>query len=303
MVFGEAGALVGVWSEPRSVERGRTAVVMVNSGVIHHVGVWRLHVRLARTLAGLGVPALRFDLSGIGDSTSSPSASTLEALVQQDVDSALEYVRSQGPVDQVVLVGLCSGARDALDAAGRRPDVAGIVCVDLIADFRTWHHHAVHYRRRFFRPKSWANTLSGRNSVISRVLSRLGGGRPRAGSLQQAVLGLRPVTGREILARELDTFLGRGGRVLFVFSGGLVHNYNHRLQFRRALPVIERHPRFSLEYFGGADHTFSRRHHQQALMKCITSWLSQQGFAPGAPPPAAAYVESAPTEREGPSGA
>ena len=43
-------------------------VVLLNAGIVHRVGPNRMHVLLARALAAAGIPSLRFDMSGIGDS-------------------------------------------------------------------------------------------------------------------------------------------------------------------------------------------------------------------------------------------
>ncbi len=67
VVFGDPPDLVGVLTEPDGVCRDR-GVIILNAGIIHRVGPNRLHVRMARALASLGFPVLRFDFSGQGDS-------------------------------------------------------------------------------------------------------------------------------------------------------------------------------------------------------------------------------------------
>jgi hypothetical protein len=248
------------------------AVVMLNSGVVHHVGVSRLHVRLARVLAEHGIPSLRFDLSGVGDSSGRSTSATLEELVLEDIASALECARSEGGVGDIVLMGVCSGATDSLDAAGRLDHVRGIICVDLIADLRTWQHYAVHYGRRLSRRESWVNTVTGRNRLIPRAISAL---RSRRGPQEhpQAMPSVRPVIARPQLAQDLERFLGRGGHALLVFSGGL-QRYNHESQFRGALPSVARHPNLALAYHGDADHTFSDPRRQSELIRGVVDWLS-----------------------------
>ena len=47
--------------------RSSVAVVLLNAGLIHRSGPFRLYTRLARKLAKSGYIVLRFDLPGIGD--------------------------------------------------------------------------------------------------------------------------------------------------------------------------------------------------------------------------------------------
>ena len=209
VVFGSAGPLVGVWCEPEGGHAVAPALVMINSGVVHSAGAWRLHVRLARTLAAEGVPSLRFDLSGVGDSPPRAGASTLEEVVRQDLDDALDLVGRETGRRDAVLMGLCSGAADALDMARHDSDVRGIICIDLLGDFRNWQHQAVHYARRIARLESWKNTLTGRNRFFSRLFGAVrrgdAGGDDRPSGPAQ--MGLRPVLSQERLRRDLLALL------------------------------------------------------------------------------------------------
>ncbi len=275
VVFGSAGPLVGVWCEPEGGHAVAPALVMINSGVVHSAGAWRLHVRLARTLAAEGVPSLRFDLSGVGDSPPRAGASTLEEVVRQDLDDALDLVGRETGRRDAVLMGLCSGAADALDMARHDSDVRGIICIDLIGDFRNWQHQAVHYARRIARLESWKNTLTGRNRFFSRLFGAVrrgdAGGDDRPSGPAQ--LGLRPVLSQERLRRDLLALLDDQRRVLLVFTGGLERNYNHRSQFREVLPEVARRPELDFSYFGRSDHTFTDPDNQARLIDTIRGWL------------------------------
>ena len=68
--FGEAERLVGVLCRPRTEtkERGRSAMILLNTGANHHIGSGRTMVEHARFLAGEGHATLRMDCLGIGDS-------------------------------------------------------------------------------------------------------------------------------------------------------------------------------------------------------------------------------------------
>ena len=73
--FGSHRGLVGIVTTPDATPdapRPTRAIVMANVGLHHRVGPYRLYVDLARRLAARGFAALRFDLSGLGDSAARP---------------------------------------------------------------------------------------------------------------------------------------------------------------------------------------------------------------------------------------
>jgi hypothetical protein len=70
-VFGRDRSLIGVLSERGTTglnEDSKTGVLLLSSGLDHHVGPNRVYVKLARRLADNGMPVFRFGFSGIGDS-------------------------------------------------------------------------------------------------------------------------------------------------------------------------------------------------------------------------------------------
>lgn len=275
-VFGPRRSMLGVWCEG-STQTTLPTVLLINSGVIHRVGASRLHVRLARALAERGFPSLRFDLSGIGDSAAPAEAIALREVVAADIRHALDFARARRGVSGAVLAGLCSGARDGLEAAVRDPDVVGLVAIDLIAEMRNWHHRRVHFTGRLFNARSWINTISGQNGRLSALIRAATGASTNGASASAQppmALGVRDLLPRATLQASLDELLDRGLHALFVFSGGLEGNYNHRNQFAEVFPAVAAHPHLDWRYHGDAGHTFANPEQQAALIDAITTWMA-----------------------------
>ena len=97
--LGPGKSLVGIatpaegapaWSSP-------ICALILNAGIIHRVGPNRLGVELARLLARRGVPAVRFDLAGIGDSASrSDGLAPLDAALADIRDAMVSITAARG---------------------------------------------------------------------------------------------------------------------------------------------------------------------------------------------------------------
>ena len=130
VVFGKGGAtLVGVL-HPAQHEPGTRGVVVVVGGPQYRVGSHRQFVLLARTLARRGIPTLRFDQAGVGDSDGDTAG--FEDL-HRDLRSAIDELQRREPrVERVCIWGLCDGASAALMYA------AGDARVDQLILLNPW---------------------------------------------------------------------------------------------------------------------------------------------------------------------
>ena len=90
--FGPDERLFGILTEPppAAARPALPPILLLNAGCIHHVGPNRWYVSLARQLAQLGHRVLRFDLSGLGDSQTTPGC--IENLMYPE--DALHCVRA-----------------------------------------------------------------------------------------------------------------------------------------------------------------------------------------------------------------
>lgn len=87
---------------------------------------WRV---LADRLAAAGLPTLRFDYPGYGDSLDAPrGTNAIEASIES-IRQAAEFLRQQAGVSEVALIGLRLGAALAIEAALQGEDVDHLVLV------------------------------------------------------------------------------------------------------------------------------------------------------------------------------
>lgn len=273
IAFGPNRSLVGIITSPRnSADDNRPAVVFLNSGLIHRVGVNRLHVQLARAFAEQGFPSLRFDFSGIGDSARAQDSVDLAESVTIDIQAALDHLRTKGKAARFILMGLCSGAYDAFVHAVDTEEVAGLILLDLPGPFRNWQHLYHHYKGRLFRWESWKHTLFAPLPAVLRARGMAKGMGENGEAVEE--IDSRPPHTREKMEKDFQSFLERDGSVLMIFTGGVESEYNHASQFQEVFPAVASDSRVNNHFFGDSDHVFGDIHHRQSLESLVSQWLS-----------------------------
>lgn len=273
--FGDGHGLVGIVTFPVGACALRLPhAILLNSGILHRVGPNRLYVMLARRLAVLGVTTLRFDMSGIGDSMRRPDVLSLRESVERDVANAIQYLTARQGGGCVVLMGVCSGAYDAMQVALGDARVVGAVMVDVPGPFQTWRHTVYHFGTRLFRLKSWRRPLS-KAAYYGRALVHSFRAPPRdSGRVDRP----RTSAPRQLMADQLARLLGRGVRLLIVFTAGMERTYNHRSQFRTTFPKAAAHLSLSFDYFEAADHDFGRCADREMLVETVVNWIQRAPF-------------------------
>jgi alpha-beta hydrolase superfamily lysophospholipase len=141
-------------------------VVLLSSGTDTHVGPSRLWVRLARQwAAGGAVRCVRVDLSGWGESPAHPGRDRCVLRPVEAFDDVGEILSAIGRPERVVLVGLCSGAYQALESALEVPPAA-VLAVNPLLRFtppELVETGSVSPRRRMCDPKQpWVHSVRSR---------------------------------------------------------------------------------------------------------------------------------------------
>ncbi len=136
---GEHGVFT-VTTTARDVPATGGAVVFLNNGAAPNVGPGGAWLHWASDLAGDGHRAVRVDLDGLGDSPPRRPGhreGSYPVGAADDVREVVEHLTTHG-VERVAVVGLCSGALLAFDAALQTPQIDHIVSIN--ARFDKPHH-------------------------------------------------------------------------------------------------------------------------------------------------------------------
>lgn len=257
---------------PRFSGRSELAVVFLNSGLLHRVGPFRLYVTLARRLAELGVPCLRIDQSGKGDSARR-SGLSFDAAIKEDFLDAADFLRANVGARKFVVLGLCSGADDALYLASQSPDVVGAILLEPYAA-RTFRYYVRHYGPRVLRFDLWA--AWAQRAWCSGVAALRSLGRREQGRAQQTDMGaIREVAGYAEMRRRYQSILDRGGRLLCVFTDGARSYYNYVGQLVESMNLGADADLVSELYLPEAKHTYPLAPHREQLINAICAWMRQ----------------------------
>lgn len=258
--YGENNRGFGMTTLPDSIDKA-PVVVILNAGLLHRAEPFRLGVQAARKLATSGYISIRVDLSGKGDTPLREGLSNRES-VALDWKWISESIDRQFGERTILIMGLCSGADNAIKLTANSDNVKGLILLDPIfksgKDFRKQYiflkltdiHFWCHLPIRFF--------------IKAKKL-----------------IGSKEVNGKLPVLRDapnesdfLDCFTAledRRGRVLACFTGSTTEYYGREGQFAKNLPVdIE--DSVVEKFWPDAEHIYPVQAHRNRLIKEIESW-------------------------------
>ncbi|MHA6203866.1 alpha/beta fold hydrolase [Dyella soli] len=255
--FGRARHLIGIAGLP-DARPGAVGVIVLNAGLVHRVGPFRMNVDMTRRLNQAGYPTLRFDFSTVGDSGSSGESQSRVQQVCADVDDAMDLLRQHAGCARFVLVGLCSGAQNAHTVACNDDKVAGAVFLDGYA-YRTLGFKLRHYLPRVLDAGRWRRWFARR-------------AKDAADGESDAVFSVAP-SPRTVVCADLAGMIDRGLKLCLVYSGGINMYFNHPRQFRECFGNIMASPAVSTRYIEETDHTYVLASDRRRLIDHIEAWL------------------------------
>ena len=171
--------LIGVLGCPDGA-RARRGVVLIHGWGGYRIGPNRILVQAARAFNEAGATTLRFDLRGRGDSEGDAAETDLDMMID-DTCRAVEFLKGETNLEDVTLLGICSGANVAVGAATLVPDIRDLILWSIVtfqpersrsADVARTGHFALGYARKLLRPTTWRKFFSGRVNfrMVWRVL-------------------------------------------------------------------------------------------------------------------------------------
>jgi alpha-beta hydrolase superfamily lysophospholipase len=275
-----AGSFAVLADTPERRGAGLCAV-FVNGGALHHIGPNRTGVEVARRWAARGVPTVRVDVRGIGESDgderrpmTDPSLYLAERT--QETLAIVDQLAERGLGDRFILGGLCSGAYWSLHAALADRRVAATMLINLYAFF--WSAELVAERETeralgALQGRAWRQLVRGQltGTRIREGLGSLSPARLRLGAGHPVQ---RAQTAR--IEQALDQLRDQGTEALLLFSRG--EGLYDQLERQGALSAHNRWPNLTVEQLPTRDHMFRavwlQRHVHQSLDAALERVLS-----------------------------
>ncbi len=250
-----------------------TGVVVVVGGPQYRVGSHRQFVLLARALASAGIPVMRFDRRGAGDSGGAPR--DFER-IDADIKAAVDQLIATTGVARVVLWGLCDAASAILMYAHTDARVAGLVLLNpwvhssaIEARVRFKTYYAGRLRSAEFWEKIRKFDIDLRDSISSlwryaRWATRFGRKRERRSYppfIERMRQGWQTFNGPTLLVLSGDDLSAAEFRELTNDSPEW-----KALMTGKTIQIFE---------LVEANHTFSRREWRAAVERATVSWIGQ----------------------------
>ena len=281
LLVGAKRSLVSILT-PAENDNGNLVVLIMNAGLIHHVGPSRLSVHLARRLASDNIASIRFDMSNIGDSSARADHLSVYDLVVMEPIEVMNDLQARG-FKRFVLLGICSGAYAAFHAAAKDPRVTGAIMInpeDLggkkSADMSdAWAQR--YWKKSLFSAKAWANLLTGKVNY-RRLTAIIAGQAKKRLSPKRGV----PESAATASVQQILTDTARRTKLLFVsaqtdvsveYVASLLNNLPTSAQNVSSAAQGQKIRNIESMVIQDTDHLFTHTEAQKRLINALCLWL------------------------------
>lgn len=272
--FGVCGSLVGIVSEPETSVANKPAIIILNSGLVHRCGPFRIATRFSRFLAAEEYLTLRFDSSGIGDSPYGGGDKDYTGQLIQDVGHAITYLKRSHGVSQVVLFGICTGADNAHKATLVHHQIIGAIFVDGYA-YKTpqfyFHRYAPLFRDIYRIGRAIMTMCSSFTSRMQKLVKQ-----PQILNYSEKGFFSWKLPPKSSAINDLKTMIERKVELLYFFTAGSHRYCNYEGQFRDSFPMIDFEQQLEICFLPQVDHTFILSEDQQLMFAVVKRWLASR---------------------------
>lgn len=269
LMLGQSRHLVSTFVTPADLS-GRTPPVvalLTNSGVIPRSGPNRMNVHLSQQFAAMGIPSVRFDLSGLGDSGRHSQPKPMMEQWIDDCRAIMDHAQQRHGCARFLMVGFCSGAEVAHLLALQDTRLRAALLWDMYA----YPTPASRLRFQLFRLQRL-----GVRGLLQKIGMRLGGIAGRKGTTDKparppAIPATPP--SRAELVKRLNTLAEQGVVLHFSFGEGNPHWFNHEQQFWdmfRGEPFLKH---VSFRFLKESDHLMTADSAQSAFLSMTSHWV------------------------------
>ena len=280
LLLGKDRSLIGILTEKDASDltgkNNSTGFLLLNAGLIHHVGPNRIYVKIARLLAAIGFVVVRFDFSGIGDS--GPRRDKMPAIetVVDEAAQVMDYLERVKGVKRFSCVGLCAGAAAASHIASSDHRVKMLILINPMlpeTDQVSWMRGSGYYlNHAIFKLNSWRKVFFFKSSyrdiwqAVRMAIKR---------KFQAKMLENEEIPSVSTAVRSLFRSLReREVRVLIVYSEGDIGDAYFQGIIGDEYRTMQESGLLKIEILKGSDHVVTPLRCQEKLLVLISNWLT-----------------------------
>jgi hypothetical protein len=299
--------LFGILHTPPSGAAGDLGVILLSPGVKMRVGPEGLYRRLTEALLEYGLPVLRFDFYGLGDSEGTLHESFLKDVYNHievgrfvnDTLDSMDWMQRECGTKRFILSGLCGGAITGLLAGSRDARVAGLLALGMTAvlanrsadpSLYMSRGELAHMRRGYVRklmdPASWVRLLTLKTdyrtlwrAVFKPLVTK--------GTPQQASAPAEHDNANPLFPPAFFNMVEGRRPMLFVFGGSDRLRWDFEEKFLARFPArvaaARERDAFDVRVIEHANHVLSFEEWQNEMLAVAGKWLEQRFSASRSP--------------------
>lgn len=274
-------SLFGILGIPK--DAGKRGILIIVGGPQYRAGSHRQFTLLARQFASNGIPSMRFDYRGMGDSEGEQREFTS---VDDDIRAAVDcFFREMPELHEVVLWGLCDAASASIFYAPQDSRIAGLVLLNPwvrseqgVAKAYLKHY----YLARLVDRQLWRKIFTGKFALFASVRSFL----QQINKLMfqkkdtQTDVGHGQASDLVLdLPKKIEADLRRfKGRTLFVLCSNdlTAQEFSDLAESSKEWKKLMSSPGISRMDLEGANHTFSQRRWREQIGQRTIDWIKEQ---------------------------
>ncbi|MEP1741177.1 MAG: alpha/beta fold hydrolase [Kangiellaceae bacterium] len=259
--------LVGIYTESETLTCDRPTILFLNSGLLPHIGPYRLYVNLARKFAKMGYNCFRFDLSGIGDSEKHKDSRLYQLQHQSDITDVLDFLQNERGDKQFIVMGICTGADNAHQTMARDDRVIGAVSIDGYT-YPTKRYYFNYLMPKLFSVSSWVTLIK---LAIKKRKAAVQSERRDSPDRIDMSWNNPP---KDQVEREYQEFVNKNKSLLAVFTASWPYNYKNQLA--DVFPSLSFGANLQTAYLEDAEHIFPLAEDRANLTETIINWLNDR---------------------------
>ncbi|MCF6216690.1 MAG: hydrolase 1, exosortase A system-associated [Emcibacter sp.] len=262
--------LIGIIHHPAKII-SEAGLIIVVGGPQYRIGAHRQYVHLARHCAEQGIPVMRFDYQGVGDSEGNyPGFEHVAPDIHQAID---EFITRVPEMQSVAIWGLCEGASAILLGGADHKAASHVILANpwVRSESGLAKAYVKHYYfDRLLTPEFWRKIFSGKLNIKAAISGLFS-------NIKRAFVKKRPenIDNRAFPDRMLSGLQRFQGKILLISSENdlVAREFDDVISTNKEWRQNMKEKRFTRIDITGSDHTFSTEEWRKQVAMCTSDWL------------------------------